>query len=49
PTKAFVLSVIGNAVPVIPLLFLLDPVTKYLRSIPVMNKYQGRQKNTPLV
>jgi len=39
PTKAFVLSVIGNAVPVIPLLFLLDPVTKYLRRIELFDRF----------
>ena len=31
PTEAYFLSVLGNLIPVIPLLLFLDPVSKYLR------------------
>ncbi len=37
--KAFTLSVVGNIIPVIPILLLLDPVSKYLMRYPFFNKF----------
>ncbi|MCK5451427.1 MAG: small multi-drug export protein [Candidatus Omnitrophica bacterium] len=39
PMKAYMLSVAGNIIPVIPLLFLLKPVSEKLRHIPVFEKF----------
>ncbi|MFH1996657.1 MAG: small multi-drug export protein [Candidatus Omnitrophota bacterium] len=39
PGKAFILSVLGNMIPVLPILFLMEPVTDRLRNIPVLKKY----------
>jgi uncharacterized membrane protein len=33
------ISIIGNAIPVIPLLFFLEPVTEYLRRIKLFDKF----------
>ena len=41
PMKAYILSVAGNTIPVIPLLFLLEPVSRKLRHIPVFEKFFG--------
>lgn len=37
--KTFVLAIIGNMVPVIPLLFLLEPVSNVLRRFPILKKF----------
>lgn len=37
--EAFILSVIGNIIPVIPILLLLDPISKFLMRYPVFNKF----------
>jgi len=37
--EAYVLSVIGNFVPVIPILFLLDPVSRYLRRFTAFDRF----------
>lgn len=37
--EAFVLSVIGNIIPVIPILLLLGPVSKYLMRYPFFDKF----------
>ncbi|MEE9499804.1 MAG: small multi-drug export protein [Candidatus Omnitrophota bacterium] len=39
PFKAYVLSFFGNLIPVIPLLFLLQPVTNKLRHIKIFAKF----------
>lgn len=39
PRKAFLISIIGNTIPVIPLLFLLEPVTELLRKIEIFDKF----------
>ena len=39
PVQAFWLAFIGNLVPVIPLLILLDPVTELLRKIPIFDRF----------
>ena len=39
PFKAYVLSFVGNLLPVIPLLFFLKPVSEKLRHIPVFEKF----------
>ena len=39
PLKAYLLSVGGNTLPVVPLLFLLQPVSEKLRHIPVFEKF----------
>jgi uncharacterized membrane protein len=39
PGQAFLISIIGNAIPVIPLLFFLEPVTEYLRRIKLFDKF----------
>lgn len=39
PVKAYFLAVAGNLIPVIPLLFLLQPVSERLRHIPVFEKF----------
>jgi uncharacterized membrane protein len=37
--KAFILSVIGNALPVIPMLFLFQPVSNYLRKLKLFARF----------
>ena len=37
--KAFVLAVIGNAIPVIPMLFLFQPVSKRLRKLKAFSRF----------
>jgi len=37
--QAFIISVIGNFVPVIPILLLLGPVSEYLRRWPVFDRF----------
>jgi len=37
--KNFTLSVLGNMIPVVPLLFLLTPVSERLRRIPLWNRF----------
>jgi uncharacterized membrane protein len=37
--KAYLLAVIGNLVPVIPILFLLEPVSTYLRRVPILDRF----------
>jgi uncharacterized membrane protein len=39
PIKAFTLSVIGNMLPVIPLLLYLEPVSNYLRRWEIWDRY----------
>ena len=39
PTKAYILSFIGNLIPVIPLLFLLQPVANKLRHIKIFERF----------
>lgn len=39
PFKAFWLAVAGNLLPVIPLLLLLQPVSNFLRKLPVLDKF----------
>lgn len=39
PVKAYLLSVAGNILPVLPLLFLLQPVSERLRHIPVFDRF----------
>jgi uncharacterized membrane protein len=37
--RAYVLSIVGNMIPVIPLLLFLGPVSEYLRRWPVMDRF----------
>ena len=39
PSKAYVLSLLGNLIPVIPLLFLLQPVANKLQHIKIFQKF----------
>jgi len=39
PTEAYLLAVIGNMIPVIPLLLYLEPVSDYLRRFRFWNKF----------
>ncbi len=39
PTEAFVLSVIGNMLPVVPLLLFLDPVSNWLRRYTIFDRF----------
>jgi len=39
PQKAYILSFIGNLIPVVPLLFLLQPIASALRHIPLFEKF----------
>ena len=39
PLKAYILAVIGNLIPVIPLLFLLQPIANKLRHIKIFEKF----------
>ena len=39
PVKAYVLSFIGNLIPVVPLLFLLQPIADRLRHIKIFEKF----------
>ncbi len=39
PQKAYLLSFIGNLIPVLPLLFLLQPISAGLRHIPVFERF----------
>lgn len=39
PVKAYLLAFVGNIIPVIPLLFLLQPVTNKLRHIRIFEKF----------
>ncbi|MFQ5952802.1 MAG: COG2426 family protein [Candidatus Omnitrophota bacterium] len=39
PTKAYILSFAGNLIPVIPLLFLLQPIAYRLRHIKIFEKF----------
>ncbi len=38
PWKAFYLSLLGNFIPIIPLLLLFDPVIRFLRKIKILDK-----------
>ena len=38
PLKAYVLAVLGNMVPIIPLLLLLEPVSRLLRRFPAVDR-----------
>ena len=38
-SKAYLLAVVGNFVPVIPILFFLEPVSNFLRSVPLFDKF----------
>jgi len=38
-TKVFLLAVVGNLLPVIPLLLLLEPVSKYFRHLPFADRF----------
>lgn len=42
PVKAFYLSVIGNMIPVVPLLLFLEPVSNFLRRWKFMDKFFTR-------
>jgi len=37
--RAFWLSVFGNLIPILPALFLLEPVSRYLRKIPLFDRF----------
>lgn len=39
PQKAYLLAFIGNLIPVVPLLFLLQPISERLRHIPFFEKF----------
>ena len=39
PLKAYSIAFIGNSLPVIPLLFLLEPVSNALRKIPIWKRF----------
>lgn len=39
PLKAYCIAFIGNVIPVIPLLFLLEPVSNWLRKFPVLKNF----------
>ena len=39
PQKAYILGVVGNLLPVIPLLFLLQPISEKLRHIPIFERF----------
>lgn len=39
PQKAYLLSFIGNLIPVLPLLFLLQPISAGLRHIPIFERF----------
>ena len=39
PGKTYILSFIGNLLPVFPLLFLLQPVARALRHVPIFEKF----------
>ena len=42
PLEAFALSIIGNMIPVIPLLFFLEPVSNWLRRYPIFDRFFNR-------
>ncbi|MCL6584325.1 MAG: small multi-drug export protein [bacterium] len=37
--KAFFLAVVGNLIPILPILFFLDPVSNYLRKFPAFDRF----------
>ena len=37
--KAYLLAVLGNFLPVIPILFFLEPVSNFLRRVPIFDKF----------
>lgn len=37
--EAFILSVIGNMIPVIPLMLLIEPISRWLGHIPILKKF----------
>ena len=37
--KNFALSILGNMLPIIPVMFLLNPVSNYLRRIPLLKRF----------
>jgi len=37
--KIFILSIMGNMIPVVPLLFLLNPISERLRRFPLWNRF----------
>lgn len=39
PLKAFFLSILGNTIPIIPVLFLLEPVSNKLRRFPLWRRF----------
>jgi uncharacterized membrane protein len=39
PMKAYVLGYIGNILPVIPILYLFEPISKKLRHIPIFERF----------
>lgn len=39
PVSAFIFAVLGNMIPVVPLLLFLDPVSTYLRRFPIFDKF----------
>ncbi len=39
PLKAFLLAISGNLLPAVPLLILLEPVSNFLRKLPVLDKF----------
>jgi uncharacterized membrane protein len=39
PLQAFILSIIGNMLPVIPLLLFLDPVSNWLRRYAILDRF----------
>jgi uncharacterized membrane protein len=39
PISAFTFAVLGNMIPVVPLLLFLDPVSTYLRRFPIFDKF----------
>ncbi len=39
PLKSYIISVLGNFLPVIPLLFFLQPISDFLRRLPVFERF----------
>ena len=39
PIKVFILAILGNLIPVLPLLYLLEPVSERLRKFPIFKKF----------
>lgn len=39
PVKVFILAILGNLIPVLPLLYFLDPVSARLRKFPIFKKF----------